>query len=238
MRSCRGPIFDRRDGENEDESKQHVNFVPLLPASRSSSSTEITNRKDSGFEPLPLHANEPSGEELALLVDEFYASNVNSLGSMGESDTGVVFQGHGDPLATINSVNVVIDTVRLLAQKRNGIAIRLNTLGLCGTKHADLLLSSGVLALSRDEDSRRDTRIATISVFLPAANPVQYSELLQPHQNKAAFNNACAFVARMAEEGVSVECTAVSRPDVAVGEVEALARSLGATSFRTRSWMG
>jgi len=37
--------------------------------------------------------------------------------------------------------------------------------------------------------------------------------------------------------GVDVECTAVARPDVDVTKVEALAMSLGARTFRTRSFI-
>lgn len=51
------------------------------------------------------------------------------------------------------------------------------------------------------------------------------------------FEDACAFV-RRASQAAEVEVTAVDRPDVDVAEVEALARSLGAARFRTRSWVG
>ena len=76
--------------------------------------------------------------------------------------------------------DVVVDTVRLVAEGRNGIAFRLNTIGLCDANDIDLLLSSGVLARSVDGDQRRETRIATVRVFLSAANPIKYAELLQP----------------------------------------------------------
>mmetsp|Transcript_14551 Transcript_14551/g.31627 ORF Transcript_14551/g.31627 Transcript_14551/m.31627 type:complete len:258 (-) Transcript_14551:408-1181(-) len=220
MRSCRGPSFASRESG-----------IAPLPTSRTSQNTSIA--ADSGFEPLPVGAEDPTAEELAALVDEFYASRTESLGSMGENDGGVVFQGQGDPLA---AVDVVIETVRLVAQRRNGIAFRLNTLGLCDTNDIDLLLSSGVLARG-DVDQRRETRIATVSVFLPAANPNKYAELLQP-KDGLGFSDACSFIVRLAEAGVNVECTAVARPDIKVGEVKALATSLGATSFRTRSWIG
>lgn len=64
----------------------------------------------------------------------------------------------------------------------------------------------------------------------------RYAELLRPCEGRG-FEDACAFV-RRAAQAVEVEVTAVDRPDVDVAEVEALARSLGATSFRTRSWVG
>ena len=64
-----------------------------------------------------------------------------------------------------------------------------------------------------------------------------YDELLQPRE-PGAFEDACAFVRRAAASGAHVEVTAVDRPDVDVAAVEALATSLGAAQFRTRSWLG
>lgn len=231
MRSCRGPIFSSQVANESDG----INASPPLPESRTSQN--VVTAIDTGFEPLPDGAEDPTANELASLVDEYYAARtpIESLGSMGENDGGVVFQGEGDPMT---AAEVVVDTVRLVAERRNGIAFRLNTLGLCSADDTELLLSSGVLGCG-DADQRRETRIATISVFLPAANPNKYAELLQPKLlGGLGLGDVCSFVARLAEAGANVECTAVARPDVNVGEVKALAMSLGATSFRTRSWLG
>lgn len=237
MRSCRVPSLCSIRIDEQHESNRISIAPPSLPASRTSQN--IVSAADTGFEPLPDGAEDPTAEELASLVNEFYATRTaigESLGAMGENDGGVVFQGEGDPMA---APDVVVDTVRLVAERRNGIAFRLNTLGLCDANDIDLLLSSGVLARSVDGDQRRETRIATVSVFLPAANPIKYAELLQPKKEYGlGFGDACSFVACLAEAGVDVECTAVARPDINVGEVKALAMSLGATSFRTRSWIG
>lgn len=219
MRSCRGPGFANR-----------VSGLAPLPASRASLETVA----DSGFVPLPAGALEPSAEELATLVNELYAAlSSGATGGMGESDGGIVFQGEGDPL---EAAAVVLETVGLVAQHRNGLAFRLNTLGLCDAATVDLLLSSDVLVRG-DDDRRRETRLASISVFLPAAEPTQYAELLQPRTG-LGFSDVCAFVVRAAEAGVDVECTTVARPDVDVAAVERLAMGLGARSFRTRSWLG
>eukprot|EP00277_Geminigera_cryophila_P016973 CAMPEP_0179454158 /NCGR_PEP_ID=MMETSP0799-20121207/38002_1 /TAXON_ID=46947 /ORGANISM="Geminigera cryophila, Strain CCMP2564" /LENGTH=224 /DNA_ID=CAMNT_0021251717 /DNA_START=217 /DNA_END=891 /DNA_ORIENTATION=- len=204
-----------------------------LPASRSAHSLAA----DSAFEPLPAGALEPTAAELAMLVNEFYstiasANSGGELGSMGERDLGVVFQGDGDPL---ECVGVVLETVGLVAQERNGIAFRLNTLGLCDDATLQLLLVSNVLARG-DADRRRETRIATVSVFLPAADATQYNLLLQPRAGRG-FADVCNFVATLADAGVDVECTAVARPDVDVTKVEALAMGLGARTFRTRSFI-
>ena len=81
-----------------------------------------------------------------------------------------------------------------------------------------------------------ESRLASISVFLPAAEPAKYAELLRPHEGRG-FADVCSFVAQAAEAGIDIECTAVARPDVNVAEVEALAMALGARRFRTRSWV-
>ena len=105
-----------------------------------------------------------------------------------------------------------------------GAALRVTTLGIARGADVDALLASAAL-------------VDTVSVFLPAATSQQYAELLQPIEGRG-FADACVFVSRAAAAGVSVEVTAVDRPDVDVREVEALALRLGAQSFRTRSWVG
>jgi hypothetical protein len=216
MRSCRGPGF--------------ADDPLALPISRYSLQLAV----DSGFEPPPGGTPEPSPGELARLVDEFYAANgAGDLGSMGELDGGVVFQGMGDPLM---ATEVVLETVRLVAEKRNGLSFRLNTLGLCDDCDIELLLKSEVVERADMGDRRRETRISCVSVFLPAASPAKYDELLAPSDGRG-FRDVCGFVARLSEAGVNVECTAVDRPDVSVPEIERLALGLGARSFRTRSWI-
>lgn len=218
MRSCRGPVF--------------ADDPPALPKSREDSRHLAV---DSGFEPPPEGTPEPSADELARLVDEFYAAGGagDDLGSMGELDGGVVFQGMGDPLM---ATGVVLDTVRLVSEKRNGLTFRLNTLGLCDESDIDLLLKSEVVERVDMGDRRRETRISCVSVFLPAASHAKYDELLAPTDGRG-FRDVCGFISRLSEAGVNVECTAVARLDVSVPEIERLALGLGARSFRTRSWM-
>ena len=220
MRSCRGPGF----------------VDPLaLPKSRDDNSSEkLLASSESGFEALPPGAPAPTAEELACLVDEFYAAkSAGDLGSMGENDSGVVFQGDGDPLLT---TDIVLKTVQLVAEKRNALCFRLNTLGLCDESDINLLLESDVVERIDQGDRRRDTRISCISVFLPASSSAKYDKLLAPSSGRG-FRDVCGFVARLAEAGVNVECTAVARPDVNVPEIERLMLGPGARSFRTRSWI-
>ena len=174
---------------------------------------------ETGFVPLPEGSPEPTGEELATLVSDF-------CDAMGASTT-VVFQGNGDPLA---AADTVLETVRLVAAAGKGVRFRLNTLGLTTRETADALFSS-------DAFGAGSTRIDTLSVFFPAADPVTYAKLLQP--KRGGFDDVCDFVRQASAAGVeNIECTAVDRPDVAIGDVEVLARRLGATQFRTRSFLG
>ena len=164
----------------------------------------------SGFEPLPDGAREPTAAELDRLVREWVAAT---------GSARVVFQGDGDPLA---AADVVVETLRLA--EGSGAAFRVNTLGIARGADVDALLASAAL-------------VDTVSVFLPAADAATYDALLRPRA-AGGFEAACAFVRRAAASGMRVEVTAVDRPDVAVADVEALAGRLGATDFRTRSWLG
>ena len=221
MRSLRGPIFeDPADGSFATLDPTRFSSAPL-PKSRESQ--QASTAEHTGFQPLGEGEAEPTASELASLVEEFFSA-------VGDGATrDVIFQGNGDPL---EAADVVVDTVRRVSEKRDKIAFRLNTLGLVDSKTANQLLSSAAVS-----SSRISTRIAAVSVFLPAATSQQYAELLQPIEGRG-FADACVFVSRAAAAGVNVEVTAVDRPDVDVREVEALALRLGAQSFRTRSWVG
>lgn len=207
---------------------------PAARTMRDSRGPGFAMRTGSGFLDANAYpsAQEPTANELASIVDAFYEAGLGGdLGSMGEKDRGVVFQGPGDPL---EAVDVVLDTVATLSERRNGVAFRLNTMGLCDQSVLDKLLSSSAMC-TNDEDRRRETIISTVSVFLPANDPRTYDELIQPQCDRG-FADVCGFIAQLAEAGVNVECTAVDRPDVRVAEIEKLVLGLGARSFRTRPY--
>lgn len=187
-----------------------------LPADRASKRMA----RETGFVPLPDGAPEPTGADLGALVNEFCAAT---------GAKTVVFQGNGDPLA---AVDTVLETVRLVAAERE-VRFRLNTLGLCGRETADALFLSD--AFRRDARGRVDT----LSVFLAAPDAETYANLLRPKSGDG-FEDVCEFVRRAAATpGIdTIECTAVDRPDVDIAAVEALAMRLGATQFRTRSFLG
>lgn len=182
----------------------------------------FTMPEDSGFE--MAIGEEPQAEKLAALINEAY-TKMDDLGSMGENDPGVAFAGAGDPLLRLD---VLLETIDLLKALRNGIAFRVKTWGLVDSAVTQQLIR----AMSPgDEDRRRETRLAKVSVCLPCSNPLQYAELVGPTNGKS-FGDVCSFVAELSEAGIAVECTAVSRPDVDVEAIRKLAISLGADSFR------
>ncbi len=190
--------------------------------------------KDAGLAPLPASraaTTTPSGTRVTRMAKdsgfeplpqgaaEPSGAELNDLVRDWVDKTGaqsVVIQGEGDPLA---AQDVVCETLRLA--QGSGAQFRLNTLGVGAT---DAIFDALKL-------------VETVSIFLPAAEASKYDELLRPRE-PGAFDDACAFVRRAAAAGAHVEVTAVDRPDVDVAAVEALATSLGAAQFRTRSWLG
>lgn len=186
---------------------------------------------DSGFVPLG-EAPEPSSEELAAVVLHLYQDEAgSSRGSMGECDPGVAFAGLGDPLLRLE---VLLDTVRLVAEAQNGVPFRVITTGLVSPDVTDKLVASGLVALG-GADQRRETMIQTISVALPCHTEARFKELVQPG-TAYGFGEVCGFISNLSEAGAIVECTCVARPDVDVEATRKLALALGAASFRERSF--
>ena len=77
--------------------------------------------------------------------------------------------------------------------------------------------------------------VEKISVDLPAADPTTFEKLVQPPPG-FNFNTVCSFIVAAAEQGCVVECTTVDRPGVDVTAVKNLCLSLGAATFRMRSY--
>lgn len=200
---------------------------PCERTMRSCRGSTFAARQDAGMAPLPasrasktkVEASGSGFEPLPEGAAEPTSAELDALVREWIAATGserIVVQGDGDPLA---AQDVVVDALRLAAG--SGAAFRLNTLGLGAS----------------DATFEALANVDTVSVFLPAADATTYDELLRP-RSPGAFDDACAFVRRAAASGATVEVTAVDRPDVAVADVERLARRLGAADFRTRSWLG
>jgi len=133
---------------------------------------------DSGFYPLPDSSAEPSAQDLAEIIKGAYDEVSNSLGSMGEKDAGIVFAGMGEPLTKLD---VLLETVELVAKQRNGLSFRINTNGMFGSETAVAgALAASSLVVTDDTDRRRETRISNVSVALMCDNPKTYDTIMLP----------------------------------------------------------
>jgi TatD family-associated radical SAM protein len=163
----------------------------------------------------PLGDSEPTAAELAAIIDDHY-KNLDIIG-MGENDAGVSFAGMGEPTLRLETL---IETVKLVKERRHGVPFRVVTNGLCSTEAAIELKGAGV---------------ESATVALMASNPTQYAQLMSP-SGPFSFSDVCAFIVALSEAGISTECTAVKRPGVNMKEVQQLAEALGAVSFRAREY--
>ena len=215
------------------------NALYLQPCARNVAATSLLASRgpgfalpaDCGFERLDPNS-EPTAAELAAVVDEVYAASTASAGAMGENDAGITFAGDGEPLLALETL---VETVELLRVRRNGLPMRIVTSGLVGPEIAERLMGSGAVALG-DEDARRETRIASVSVALNADSPNLYQRLVGPPNGAAGFGQVCGFISALAEGGVLVECTCVEHPDVDVAATRRLALALGARDLRVRPY--
>lgn len=162
---------------------------------------------------------EPNCSDIFEAVDKAFDTGRVSVSSM-ESEP-ITFAGFGEPLLR---TDCICDAVRQIKDSRHGAIFRIKTNGLI--RSADGL--STALKL-------QEAGIDKISVSLISENPTQYQQIMQP-KNGATFSDVCSFVMTCAEIGLDVECTAVDRPDVHVGNVRALALALGAASFRSAKY--
>jgi len=169
----------------------------------------------SNFSLLKENEPEPSSCELSDIVNEVY-SELEVVG-MGESDAGVTFAGGGDPLLKLD---VLLDTIAEVKQRRHGIRFGVNTSGLFDASVPALLRQGGV---------------KDVSVSLNASNPNSYSKLMNPTNGKN-FQDVCSFIIASAEAGLSVTCTAVETPGTNLKEIRDLALALGSTEFKSRSF--
>lgn len=174
---------------------------------------------DSGFAMLSESVEgEPTADELVAIVDEVY-ENFAVVG-MGENDSGVTFAGAGDPLLRLD---VLLETVKLVKQRRHGIKFTVMTSGLFDSSIPQQLKNGGV---------------KEVCVNINAENPKQYDTLMQP-VNEApgkGFIKVCGFIVAAVEAGMVVTCAAVECPGVNVSAIRKLSESLGASQFKIRPY--
>merc|ERR1711862_529114 len=114
-----------------------------------------------------------------------------------------------------------------VGERHNGVPFRVNTSGVVRdlTQFMDRLISSNLVALG-DRDLRRETRIQTVSVALPASDPATFEKVTG--ETETRFGDVCSFICTLAEAGVNVECTTVEHPDVNIETTKQLAIGMGA----------
>ena len=215
----------------------HGGALYLALTNVSNSTTLVANRGPSfvpppGFESLEDGAEgEPSGSELAAIVQRFYEEGNADVSDMGDNDSGVTFAGLGEPLLRLE---VLLETVQLVKETNHGVPFRVISNGLVEhpTEVAAALKEGGV---------------GSVSVALMAHTPPLYGALMNP-QDGRSFGDVCCFIEACAAAGLGVECTAVDMTN-AVGDdtkvlgkkfnasaVRQLAMSLGAHEFRLRTF--
>lgn len=154
-------------------------------------------------------AKEPSFEDVAEEIDA-------SLQRRAWREA--VFCGFGEPTARLD---LLLELARYLKKSAHKLPIRVNTNG-----HAKLLNPN------RDVVAELKTAgVERISVSLNAADEETYDEVCKPNI-AGAFKAVLDFI-KEAKQELEVEATAVTTPEIQVGNVEALAKKLG-VKFRLR----
>lgn len=173
----------------------------------------------SNFAPLAA-GHEPTAAEVAAAV--------NAEAVDGCPVESAVFSGVGEPLLRLR----VLEEVASGLLTERAWPLRVNTNGLMPASEA-----AGVaLRLSK-------AGISTVSVNIATHDPKQYDALMEPEplRYSPAFSlplghaEVCSFVEACVVQGLQVECTAVTRPEVDVEATSRFVAGLGAI-FREQSW--
>ena len=201
-------------------------YVSLTSASVMSGESLISLRgpgftMPDSFAEVP-EGKEPSAQQVFEAVELAYSAGYDSSATVEDEMLGVCIAGSGEPLLRIDTL---CEACTLIKEKRHGVPIRVMTSGLIGADRLDDLSSCGV-----DE----------LSVLLMGQTPNEYSRHIQPSPevSSSGFQSVVAFVVGAAERGFKVECTTIAKPGVDVSATRALAMSLGAQTFRERSYHG
>jgi molybdenum cofactor biosynthesis enzyme MoaA len=138
----------------------------------------------------------------------------------------VVFAGEGEP--TLRPAALIWLARNLQTNHRNLPTMRLTTNGLVSNENVRTQLL-------------QDSNIRSVSVALMTHDPDQYEDIMKPlldgSSRLRAHEQVCQFIQQALAAGLSVETTAVERPDVNKRQTEDFAASLGVTEpFRWRSY--
>ena len=198
------------------------------------------DEETSGLARLPADGRkDPSPMEMCEAVERYYSEGVNIVG-MGENDTGAAFAGYGEPLLRLQAVT---EAATLIRERRHGVPLRVVTTGLgdvgdvsdVASQLAGAGISAATVNLLAATPDAFERRVRALSET--------YRELLGDDAKDAlpvragAFGAVCTLVEALSEKGIEVEVAMVSgAPDSDVSTGKALAESLGAVSFRARSY--
>ena len=182
------------------------------------------------FEPLGpealLLSEDPTAlsDALADVVEDAWDRGFIKQDSM-ESDP-VTFAGFGDPLLRLPALEAAAAAIK---HRRHGAQLRVMTNGMVGASEAlDVV------------QRLKGCGVKMLTVPLNAATPPSYAKMMSPPDG-VGFQDVVNFVGVAAENGLSVECTAVSgvpkQPKSTPKKVEKVAMGCGATAFRLREWV-
>lgn len=162
---------------------------------------------------------EPTVEQIITHVNNIYDSGYDEDNDgHTKSALGVIFGGDGEQLLRIDALCEISSTLK---EKRHGIPLRVETLGL----------------LPMDEAEATATRLKSngithATVMLLAGNPVLYKSLLQPKDPQLGLGNVLNFMEALVHSGIRVTGSTIDRPDVDVSSVEQLSQAMGAVNFK------
>ena len=202
---------------------------------------EAEEEGEAGEQPTLLlrrRAEEPLGPE-ALLLSEDPTALSDALADVVEDawDRGfikqdsmesdpVTFAGFGDPLLRLPALEAAAAAIK---HRRHGAQLRVMTNGMVAASEAlDVV------------QRLKGCGVKMLTVPLNAATPPSYAKMMSPPDG-VGFQDVVNFVGVAAENGLSVECTAVSgvpkQPKSTPKKVEKVAMGCGATAFRLREWV-
>ena len=173
------------------------------------------------MQPLPV-GFEPSPAQVVEAVEQ-------AMSSKREKPSELCFAGVGEPLIRLRALE---EAAGLIRQQQPDMLMRINTNGLVPQSEAAAIAKR-----------LHNCGIRAASVAIATADAEQYAELMKPESIRLSpafslsmgLSEVTGFAEACISEGMSVECTAVDRPEVDVEAARTLAESLGA-SFRARSW--
>jgi hypothetical protein len=164
---------------------------------------------------LPVSApSEPTvttPEDILASVNQYYTTESQFVGGMGESDPGVWFATTSAcDKDTLEFYQLVGESIALVRQERHGALLSLHT--------------TGILPQGLEIGPLTELGLDCLQVSLFAGSPPEYKKATG--NDAAAFGQVCGFIADAAEQGIAVEVGILKA--YASGGARDLALSLGA----------